>query len=59
MGAELVGDERPEFSVEGGEHLGELLDLGDLDPSGDEGFGHLQADVAGADDDRLGDRPDR
>ena len=41
-----------EFGVDGGQHLGEHLDLGDRDAAGGEAFGHLQADVAGADDER-------
>ena len=39
-----------EFGIDGGQHLGEHLDLGDRDASGGQPFGHLQTDVAGADD---------
>ena len=39
-----------EFGIDGRQHLGEHLDLGDGDASGGEPFGHFQADVAGADD---------
>ncbi|EHC27308.1 hypothetical protein HMPREF1003_00597 [Propionibacterium sp. 5_U_42AFAA] len=42
-------DEGTEFGVEGGQYLGGGLDLGDVDAAGGEAFGHLQADVAGAD----------
>ena len=50
---ELGVDERAELGVDGWEHLGELLDLGDCRPRVGERLGHLQADVAGADDDAL------
>ena len=43
-------DERAEFGIDGGENLGELLDLGDGEAAGGEAFGHLEADVTGADD---------
>ena len=45
-------DERAELGIDGGKHLGELLDLGDGEPAGRERLGHLEADVAGADDHR-------
>ena len=35
-----------------GSTSGSCFDLGDLQAAGGQGFGHLQADVAGADDDR-------
>ena len=56
MAFELGVDERAEFGVDGGEHLGELLELGDGESAGGERFGHLEADVAGADDHRALDR---
>ena len=43
-----------EFGVDGGQNFRQGLDLGDLDATVGEGFGHLQADVAGADDDGGG-----
>ena len=43
---------RAQLRVDGGQHLGQLLDLGDRQPPRDQGLGHLQADVAGADDHR-------
>ena len=57
VAGEFIVDERAEFGVEGGEHLGASLELGDGHAAGDEGFGHLQADIAGADDDRRGRLP--
>jgi hypothetical protein len=50
---ELIVDEGAELGIDGGQDLGELFDLGDLESAGGERFGHLQADVAGADDDRA------
>ena len=44
----------PSSWVDGGQHLGQLLDLGDLEPADGQRVGHLQADVPGADDDRAG-----
>ena len=52
MAFELGVDERAELGVDGGQHLGELLDLGDREPAGRERLGHLEPDVAGADDHR-------
>ena len=49
---ELGVDERAEFGVDGGEHLGQLLDLGNGEAAGDERLGHLEPDVTGADDHR-------
>ena len=43
-----------EFGVDGGQDLGQLFHLGDGQPAGGERVGHLQADVAGADDHRDG-----
>ncbi len=37
-----------------GKYLGQLLHLDDRQPAKDQGVGHLQADVTGADDDRAG-----
>ena len=51
---ELSVDEGADLGVDGGEHLGELLHLGHRQPTGHEGLGHLQPDVAGADDDGAG-----
>ena len=53
---ELGVDEGAEFGVDGGQHLGELFDLCDGESACGRGFGHLEADVAGADDDRSLDR---
>ena len=44
-------DEGAECPIDRREHLGALLELSDRQPTGDERFGHLQADVAGSDDD--------
>ncbi len=52
VAGEFVVDEGAEFRVEGGEHFGAALQLGDLEAADGERFGHLQAHVAGADDDR-------
>ena len=49
---ELGADECAELRVDGGEHFGQLLDLGHGDATRDERLGHLEADVAGADDHR-------
>lgn len=49
---ELGSDHARQFGVEGGEDFTAALQLRDLHPAGGECFGHLQADVAGADDDR-------
>ena len=46
--------EGAEFGVDGGQNFGQRFDLGDVDAAGGEGFGHLQADVAGTDDHRGG-----
>ena len=53
-GGELGVDEGAELRVDGGQHLGQLLDLGDGQAPGGQRVGHLQADVPGADDDRAG-----
>ena len=44
--------DRRQLRVEGGEHFGAALQLGDLDASAGEAFRHLESDVPGADDDR-------
>ena len=49
---ELGVDERAEVGVDGGEHFEQLLDLGHGDAARDERLGHLEADLARADDDR-------
>ena len=46
-----------ELGIDGGEDLGQHLDLRDGDTAGSQAFGHLKSDVAGADDQR-GLRPD-
>ena len=51
---ELGVHEGAELRVDGGQHLGQLLDLGDGQAPGGQRVGHLQADVPGADDDRAG-----
>ena len=51
---ELGVDELAERGVNGGQHLGELFHLDDVQAAGGEGVGHLQADVPRADDDRGG-----
>ncbi len=48
-------DQPAEFAVDGGEHFGQLLDLGNSDAARDERLGHLKPDVAGADDHRSPD----
>ena len=53
---ELCVDEGAEFVVDGGQYLGELFDLCDRESARGQGFGHFEADVAGADDDRSLDR---
>jgi hypothetical protein len=51
---EVALDRRGELGVQGArEHLRELLDHDHLQAAGGQGFGHLQADVPGADDDRC------
>ncbi len=45
----------PSFRVDRRQDLRELLELRDREPPGGEPLGHLKADVAGADDHRLGD----
>ena len=49
---ELGADERAELGIYGGKNLRELLDLGHGEAAVRERFGHLEPDVAGADDDR-------
>ena len=43
-----------ERGIDGGQHLGQLFHLDDVQAAGGQGVGHLQADVTGADDDRAG-----
>lgn len=50
MLGQLVANERAELRVDGWEHLGEPLYEGHRESSVREGFGHFEADVAGADD---------
>jgi hypothetical protein len=52
VAGQLVGDQRGQGRVDGGEHLSQLLHDGDVQATGGKGFGHLQAEVAGADDER-------
>jgi hypothetical protein len=52
VAGQLGVDEGTEFWVEGREHFGAALQLGDLNAADGESFGHFEADVAGADDDR-------
>jgi hypothetical protein len=49
---ELGADQAAQLRVDGGEDLGQLLDLGDREPPRDQGLRHLQPDVAGPDDRR-------
>jgi hypothetical protein len=56
LAGELAVDKCSQVRVDGGKYLGQLLDLGDGQPSGGEGVGHFQADIAGADDHRAGGR---
>ena len=42
--------QRAEFRIDGRQHLGEHLHLGDGNASGGESFGHFEPDVASADD---------
>ena len=46
-------DQGAEFDIDGGQHFGQHLDLGDADAAGGESFGHLEADVSRADDERC------
>ncbi len=54
MPRQLGVDQRTQLGVDGGQHLGQLLHLHDRQPPGGQGVGHLQADVAPADDHRGG-----
>ena len=47
---EFFADEVGEVGVHCGEHLGELLDDGDVQTTGPQCFGHFESDVAGSDD---------
>ena len=53
-GGQFGVDQRAQLRVHGGQHLGELFHLGNLEPADGQGVGHFQADVPGADDDRAG-----
>ena len=46
--------QRAEFRVDGGQHLGQLLQLGHPKSADGQRVGHLQADVPATDDDRAG-----
>ena len=46
--------ERSEARVDGGKHLGELLELGDRQSTGGQPLGHLETDVAGTHDHGAG-----
>lgn len=50
---ELCADQAGEFGVECGEHFGAALQLQHVHAAGGERLGHLETDVAGADDDRA------
>ena len=50
---QLGVDQGAELRVDGGQHLGQLLDLGDRQAAHGQRVGHLQPDVARADDDRA------
>ena len=56
MALQLGADQRAEVRVDGGQHLGKLLDLGDRQAAGGQRLGHLQPDVARPHDDRAGGR---
>ena len=56
VGGQFGVDQRAQLRVDGGQHLGQLLHLGHLEPADGQRVGHLQADVPGADDDRAGRR---
>jgi hypothetical protein len=47
---EFVSDASSKVVVDGGEHLGESLDDGDVEVASREGIGDFAADIAGADD---------
>ena len=55
MAVKFGVDEGAELGIDGGKDLGELLDLGDSKRAGRERLGHLEPDVAGADDHRAAD----
>jgi hypothetical protein len=57
VAGQLVVDERAKFRVDGRKHLGQLFHLRYREPAGSERLGHLEADVAGADDQRALGRP--
>ena len=52
MGGQFGMHQGAQLGVDGGQHLGQLFHLGDLQAADGQGVGHLQADVPGADDDR-------
>ena len=54
MAGELGVHEGAELRVDGGQHLGQLFHLGDVQAADGQRVGHFQADVPGADDDRAG-----
>ena len=54
---QLAMNQGPELGVDGGKHFGQLFDLGHRQTHGHGGLGHLEADIARADDhgaDRAG-----
>ena len=53
-GGQFGVDQRAQLRINGGQHLGQLLHLGHLEPADGQRVGHFQADVPGADDDRAG-----
>ena len=54
MAGQLGVDQGAELRVDRGQYLGQLLHLSDGQPAGGQSVGHLQADVAGADNDGTG-----
>ena len=54
MSGQFGMDEAAQLRVNGGQHFGQLLDLGYPQPSGGQRLGHLQADIAGTYDDGAG-----
>ena len=54
MLAELSVNEGSELGIDRRKDLGELLELGHRQPSGDKCLGHFEPDVSGSDDDSAG-----
>ena len=51
---QLGVDQRTQARIDGREHLGQLLELGDRQPTGRKALGHLEPDVARTHDHRTG-----